>query len=65
VAQGAFLKKKKKRRKFVEAAQNALVVIDAIMEVLVEVKFITEDQTDELIRLSSQCYQLLDELLKK
>jgi four helix bundle protein len=64
-AQGAFLKSKKKRKKFITAAQNSLVIIDAVIEVLIDVKFISEDQSDEVIRLSSQCYQLLDDLLNK
>jgi four helix bundle protein len=61
VAQGVFLKSKKKR-KYVRAAQNALIVIDAATEILVEVKMVTQEQVDVLTSLSSNCYQLLDEL---
>ena len=61
VAQGVFLKSKK-RKKFIQSAKNALIVIDAATEILVELKFATEEQVDVIISLSSSCYQLLDEL---
>ena len=61
VAQGAFLKSRK-RKKFIRAAQNALVIIDAATEVLVEVRFATSDQIDTILALSSSCYQQLDQL---
>jgi four helix bundle protein len=65
VAQGAFLKARKKRKKFVKSAQNALVVIDAVIEVLIELKYISQEKSDELVKVSSQCYQMLQLLLKK
>lgn len=61
VAQGAFLKSKK-RKKFIKGAQNALIIIDAATEILVELKLATQDQADLVNALSSSCYQLLDEL---
>ena len=61
VAQGAFLKSKK-RKKYIRAAWNGLVVIDAAAEILVEVGFATPDQTGTVLSLCSSCYQLLDEL---
>lgn len=61
VAQGAFLKSKK-RKKFIKAAQNALIIIDAATEILVEVNMATQEQIDVVTTLSSSCYQLLDEL---
>ena len=64
VAQGVFIKKWKNRDRFIEKAQNALVVIDAALEVLLEVKLAAEDQCREVLELSSVVYQSLD-ILKK
>ena len=61
IAQGVFLKKKK-RKKFLRNAKNALVIIDAATEILVELKFATQEQIDLITSLSSSCYQMLDEL---
>jgi four helix bundle protein len=61
VTQGVFLKMKK-RKKFLRNAKNALIIIDAATEILVELKFVTEDEVDVITALSSSCYQLLDEL---
>lgn len=61
VAQGVFLKSKK-RKKFIRNAKNALIIIDAATEILVELNFATQQQTDVVISLSSSCYQMLDEL---
>lgn len=61
VAQGVFLKSKK-RKKFTRNAKNALIIIDAATEILVELNFATQEQTDVVISLSSSCYQMLDEL---
>ena len=61
IAQGAFLKSKK-RKKYTKAAQNALIIIDAATEILVELHFATREQIDLITSLSSSCYQLLDEL---
>jgi len=41
------------------------VVIDAAVDVLVEVKLIKEQETLEVMQLSSTCYQLLDRLKKE
>lgn len=61
IAQGAFLKSKK-RKKFIRAAKNELVIIDAATEILVELKMATQEQVDVLTTLSSSCYQLLNQL---
>jgi four helix bundle protein len=64
IARAAFLNNNRKNRKFIRDALNALVVIDTTVEVLVEVGFIKEEQTAELVNLSSSCYLVLDELKK-
>ena len=61
VAQGVFLKKKK-RKKFLRNAKNALIIIDAATEILIELNFATQEQIDVISNLSSSCYRLLDEL---
>lgn len=61
VAQGVFLKSKK-RKKFTRAAKNALIIIDAATEILVDLNFATQEQIDVITALSSSCYQMLDEL---
>lgn len=63
-AQGAFLKGGKKQRKFVQAAQHALIVIDAVNEVLVDLKLVNREQSLELEQISSEAYQMLEELLR-
>jgi four helix bundle protein len=64
IAQGALLKKKKKKNKSIKAVQNALVVINTSVAVLTEVGLITESQTSELHQLSTTLYQILDGLKK-
>jgi hypothetical protein len=54
--------KPKKRKDFIRNAKNALVIIDAATEILVELRFATQEQIDVITTLSSSCYQLLDEL---
>jgi hypothetical protein len=61
IAQGAFLKPKK-RKKFIRSAKNALIIIEAATEILVELQFATQEQIDVITTLSSSCYQLLDDL---
>lgn len=61
VAQAAFLKSKK-RKKYVRAAQTALVIIDAAVEILAEVRMITHEQVDVITALSASCNELLNEL---
>ena len=64
IAQAALLKKKKKKRKFIKTVQNALVVIDAAVAVLVEVGFVNEYRSTELTELSAACYQVMESLKK-
>ena len=61
LAQGVFVKAKK-RKKFVRNAKNALIIIDAATEILVELRLATQDQVEVISALSSSCYRLLDQL---
>jgi four helix bundle protein len=61
IAEGVLLKRKK-RKKFLSNAKNALIIIDAATEILVELNFATREQIEVITALSSSCYQLLDEL---
>ena len=54
----------KKKRKFIREALNALIILDTATEVLVDVGFIKEEQTTEVVTLSSSCYLALDGLKK-
>jgi four helix bundle protein len=62
--ESTFQKKNKKLKKVVNKAKNSLVVIEAIVDVLIEVNLVEEEATTELMQLSSTCYQLLDRLKK-
>ena len=59
--QGMF-RTSKKRKKYIRNGKNALVIIDAATEILVELNFATQEQIDVIANLASCCYQLLDEL---
>jgi four helix bundle protein len=61
IAQGAFMKSKK-REKFLRNAKNALIIIDAATEILVELRFATPEQIEVITILCSSCYRLLDDL---
>lgn len=65
VAQSAFLKKNKRRRKFSREAMNALIVIDAAVDVLIETGLAKAEATNEVQQLSSTCYGLLSRLKKE
>ena len=64
IAQGAFFNKKKKKKKFIQTVQNALTVIDAALTVLIEVKYLKEEDSSEITGLTSAIYQTLDGLKK-
>lgn len=64
MTRAVFLNTYKQKKKFLREALNALIILDVTLEVLIEVGFIKEDQTTELVHLSSSCYLLLDGLKK-
>lgn len=65
VAQGAFLKKRKRRKKFMREARNSLIVIDAAVDVLIETGLVQAEAATEVQQLSSTCYGLLLRLKKE
>ena len=65
IAQGAFLEKKKARKRFLQDAKNALLVVDAAVDVLVEAGLVKAEETNDVQQLSSTCYQLLGRLKKE
>lgn len=65
ISQGAFLKKNKAKKKFLQKAKNSFVIIDAAVDIVTEVGFVKEEETREVLELSSLCFQQLDDLLKE
>ena len=64
IAQGLSLKKKKKRKKAITTIQNALTVINAATEVLLEVGLITKEKSSALTTLVTDCYAAIEHLKK-
>ena len=58
----AVLFESKKRKKFIRNARSALIIIDAASEILIDLRFATEEQVEVISSLTSSCYQLLDQL---
>lgn len=65
LSQGMYLKKGKARKKILQRAKNACVVIDAAVDVLTELGLVAEEQTTEVLALASLCFQQTDNLLKE
>src|SRR5215204_3164268 len=65
ITQGSFRKKKKEKKRYLKEAKNSLIIIDAAVDVLVEVGLVKEPDTNEVMQLSSTCYQLLERLKKE
>jgi hypothetical protein len=65
VSQGVFLKKRKARQKFLQQAKNAYIIIDAVIDILTDVGFVKEEHTNEVMELSSTCYQQVEDIMKE
>ena len=61
IAQGVF-SESKRRKKFIRNARSALIIIDAAIEILIELGFVREPQVHLITSLLSSCNQILDEL---
>lgn len=64
IAQGLFLKKKKKGKKAINNIQDALTIINAATEVLQEVGLITKEKSSKLTTLAADCYAAIEHLKK-
>ena len=64
IAQGVFIKKKK-RKQYFETALESLLVIDAAMEVFAELKLAGPGEIELVKQQSSLCYKKINALLKK
>jgi len=53
---------KKKKGKWYGLAKDQLIIIDAILEVLVELKYINREQEKQVNDLMSPCYDILSDL---
>ena len=65
LSQGLFAKKKKRKKTYLQEAKNAYVVIDAAVDVLVELRFVKEEETTEVMKLASVLYQQTASLQKR
>lgn len=63
--QGLFAKKAKEAKIHLLEAKNAYVVIDAAVDVLVELQFLKEEQSIEVLKLASVLYQQTISLQKR
>ena len=59
MARCLFLKKRKRRKKFIKSAKNNLVIINAAMEALADVGLITNEQLKQVIDSTSSLYQII------
>ena len=53
---------KKKKSKWYGLAKDQLIIIDAVLEVLVEIGYIDRQQEETLNKLMTPCYQILSDL---
>ena len=59
IARGIFLKKRKKRKKFIESAKNNLVIINAAMEALADAGLIKKEQLKLVSDSTSTLYRAI------
>jgi four helix bundle protein len=59
IARGISLKKRKKKKKFIESAKNNLLVINAAMEALADVGLIQQEQIKPIVDSASALHRLL------
>lgn len=65
IASGLFLKKKKERKQAFITIQNALTIIHAAVEVLLEVQLASTENCQEIFNLTASCGESLDNLKKQ
>jgi four helix bundle protein len=55
----------KKKKKWYGFAKDQLLIIDAAIEVLIELNYVNEKESENVNQLMSSCFQLLTDLLRK
>jgi four helix bundle protein len=65
IVRGLFRKSKKKRRKHFKQAKESLQIIDASLELLLQLNYIKKEQLNEVENSLTPCYGVLNKLLKK
>ena len=65
IVEGAFLKGIEVKEQYLTGALHSMVIIDAAVDVLVEVELVTAEAAREVMQLSSECYEELDRLQKE
>lgn len=65
VAQAVAQEKKKKKRKKLLPARDCLLIIDAILEVLLELELVSRPQAQEAARLLGACNRAIGKIVKK
>ena len=63
LSEGAFLRKKKRKRCF-EDARVSIILLDATLEAYLKLGYSTEDQLQEISSLLVSCYKKLNKLFK-
>ena len=64
IAQGIFLRSGK-RKKFLKNARQSFIIIDAALEILIEVGYTTPEKADPVLKLCSTCYRYIEDQKKK
>jgi four helix bundle protein len=65
ITQAVAQEKKKKKRKKLLPAQDCLRITDAILEVLLELRLVSRQQSQELSRLLQACNRIIGKVLEK
>ena len=64
LSEGAFLRKKKKKRCFTDA-RVSLILLDATLEAYLKLGYSSEDELNDISSLLISCYKKLNKLIKK
>lgn len=64
IVRGLFSKSDKKRKNHFKISRQALQIIDASIELMIELKYVKKDQLEELENSLLPCYRLLKKMKK-
>lgn len=65
ITQAVAQEKKKKKRKKLLPARDCLRILDAILEVLLELGLISRQQSQEIARLVGACNRIIGKIVEK